>query len=251
MIPGVDASHMALKPEILRPTGAGNLVLVCDHASNRVPAEYGDLGLAKPYWQEHIAWDIGAAGITRALSGALDAPAVLAAVSRLLIDTNRALDAPSLILARSDGTDIPGNRNLKARERRRRIHDFYQPFHAAVDVLVKTRLARRPYLVGIHTFTPVFGGKSRGLEFAVLWNEDDRLAKRLGTAFEAHGFKVGWNEPYSGKDFFETQNRHGRGNGLPHVTIEVRQDLVADEAGQAKFAALIADALSEIRLKGF
>lgn len=242
---------MALKPEILRPNGGGFLVLVCDHASNFIPAEYGDLGLAQPYLQEHIAWDIGAAGITRRLSDSLDAPAVLAAFSRLLIDTNRPLDAPSLILKRSDGVEIPGNKNLKERERQRRVHNFYQPFHAAVDVMVKTRLKRRPLFIGIHTFTPVFGGKSRSLEVAVLWNEDERLARRVGEAVEGHGFKVGWNEPYSGKQFFETQNRHGAGNGLPHVTIEVRQDLVAEAAGQARFAALIAVCLEGIDPKSF
>lgn len=237
--------YMTLKPEMLRLKGAGNLVFACDHSSNHIPAEYGDLGLTPAHLQEHIAWDIGAAAITRALSERMDAPAVLAAFSRLLIDPNRELDAPSLIPKVSDGVAIPGNQNLKPREIKARIHNFYQPFHAALDVAVRMRLKARPLFIGIHTFTPVFGGRARSLEFAVLWNQDDRLAKRVGAKFESLGFNVGWNEPYSGREFFETQNRHGAGNGLPHVTLEVRQDLVADAAGQTKFAGLMAGALTE------
>jgi predicted N-formylglutamate amidohydrolase len=241
---------MTLKPEILRPGGSKNLVFVCDHASNYIPPKYHALGLTPEHLSEHIAWDIGAGGIARNLSAILDAPAVLGAHSRLVIDTNRDLDSPTLIAEVSDGVEIPGNRKINERDRNARIRNYYEPFHAAVDVLVRTRLPHHPLVFGVHTFSPVFGGKSRVLEFAVLWNQDDRLAQRIGTAFEAHGYKVGWNEPYSGKSFFTTLDRHGHRHALPHVTVEVRNDLVDEEPEQRRFAEMIAVCLREISLKG-
>lgn len=242
---------MSLKPQILKPLGTANALLVCDHASNFIPLEYGDLGLTSADLQTHIAWDIGAAEVTRGISAILDAPALLACCSRLVIDTNRAISDPTLIVSHSGGTPIPGNANLSFYDVQKRIQEFYLPFHHSVEELVKSRIANRSLLVGIHTFTPVYENRVRLLEFAVLWNHDQRLALHIGQDFEELGFKVGWNNPYSGKIFFETQNRHGAQNGLPHVTIEIRQDLVSDERGQSRFASLISASLKKFMIKDF
>lgn len=241
---------MKEKPEILRENGAAGMVLLCDHASNRIPPEYKRLGLKAGDLQKHIAWDIGAGGITRALSQVLDAPAVLATFSRLLVDPNRELDDMTLFLEVSDGITIPGNHNLTRAEKERRLRRFYHPYHGACEAVIRARFQSHPAIIGIHTFSPIYGGESRTLEFAVMWNRDERLARRVGAAFEGHGYKVGWNEPYSGHRFFGTMDRHGAGNRLPHVTIEVRQDLVARASGQKHFARLIAECLREVSLKG-
>lgn len=236
---------MSLKPEILKPDGAANVLLVCDHASNFIPLEYDNLGLAPVDLQSHIAWDIGAAEVTRGISAILDAPALLARCSRLVIDTNRAIADPTLIVSCVDGIQIPGNINLSPRAVQKRIKEFYIPFHASAELLVKSRITQHPLFVGIHTFTPVFEKQLRNLEFAVLWNHDQRLARHLGREFKELGFKVGWNNPYSGKIFFETQNRHGAQNQLPHVTIEIRHDLVTDAVGQSRFSSLISASLQK------
>jgi len=238
---------MIISPEIINKDGRANLVLLCDHASNYIPEEYQGLGLAEDMLETHIAWDIGAEGITRRLSAALDAPAVLARHSRLLVDSNRELEDPTLILEVSDGVTIFGNAGLNGKERLKRIKNYHAPFHAACDAVILARLESQPHIIGLHTFTHVFGGLSRDLELAVLWNQDKRLAEKFGHAFEDLGYAVGWNEPYSGTSFFYSLDRHGRDNGLLHATLEVRQDLVSDQAGQEKFADVIASVFRELK----
>ena len=240
---------MIITPEIINKGGAANLVLICDHASNFIPEDYASLGLSDDLLKTHIAWDIGAEALTRRLSKKLDAPAVLARHSRLLIDTNREVGDDTQILAKSDGVDIPGNQGLEMAGRLQRIKNFYLPFHETADALVASRLESHPCIIGVHTFTRVYGGIGRDLEIAVMWHDDNRLATLFGKIFEAKGFKVGWNEPYSGEISFYSMDRHGGDNNLPHLTVEVRQDLVETKTGQKKFAAVIADAYAEI--KGF
>lgn len=235
-----------ISPEILNAGGKADVVLICDHASNFIPREYQGLGLGEDMLSTHIAWDIGAEGLTRKLSKILDAPAILARHSRLLVDTNRELHDPTLILSVSDGVRIYGNENIGDAEREKRIKNYHHPFHAACDELILPKRKHQPLIIGIHTFTRTFGGITRNLELAVLWNQDRRLAEKFGVAFEKLGFSVGWNEPYSGEDFFCSMDRHGHDNGLLHTTLEVRQDLVAEEAGQDKFAEIIATAYREI-----
>ncbi len=238
---------MIITPEIINRDGAANLVLICDHAANYIPEVYRGLGLGEDMLETHIVWDIGAGGITRRLSGLLDAPAILARHSRLLVDSNREIHDPTLILALSDGVRIYGNENISEAERERRIANYHTPFHEACDSVIVPRIDKKPHIIGIHTFTHVFGGIRRDLELAVLWNQDKRLAEKFGAAFEGLGFAVGWNEPYSGESFFYSMDRHGRDNGLLHTTLEVRQDLVSDERGQNHFAGVIAGVFRDLK----
>lgn len=234
--------------EILNPKGRGDVLLVCDHASNLIPADLDNLGLAAAELERHIAWDIGAAALTRLLSQALDAPAVLARTSRLVIDVNRAPEADSLIPALSDGTVIPGNANLTPDQRQDRIQRFYQPFHAAVAAQVKAMLAHKrvPLVIGMHSFTPAMNGVARPWPVGLLWNRDKRLAAAMIAALRHRGFLVGDNEPYSGHTLFYTMDRHGGDHGLPQATLEIRQDEIGGGTGVAKWAQIMTGVVTEI-----
>jgi predicted N-formylglutamate amidohydrolase len=222
--------------------GAGPFVILCDHASNGVPAEYAALGLSPAELEAHIAWDPGALGVSRRLLQALDAPLVHCAVSRLVIDCNRPLDAPDLIAATSEATEIPGNTDITDLERRRRIASVHAPYHAAIDQLIGERLdaGREVALVAVHSFTPVYRGTARPWEIGVLFDRDRRLADPLIAAFEADGLKVGINEPYSPADrVYYTLTRHGEERGLGCVMLEIRNDLIRSDAEQAKWVGPI------------
>lgn len=234
--------------EILNPTGRGDVLLVCDHASNHIPADMDNLGLDDAELARHIAWDIGAAALTRALSQTLDAPAVLARTSRLVIDVNRDASADSLIPHMSDGTVIPGNTGLTPEQRQDRLNRFYHPFHAAVETQVKDMLAHKrvPLVIGVHSFTPIMNGVPRPWVVGLLWNRDKRLAAAMIAALRRRGFLVGDNEPYSGRTLFYTMDRHGAGHGLPQATLEIRQDEIGDAAGVAKWARIVTEVVTEI-----
>ncbi|RMF08575.1 MAG: N-formylglutamate amidohydrolase [Alphaproteobacteria bacterium] len=234
--------------EVLNPRGKGRLLLVCDHASNEIPAAYENLGLDDKHLERHIAWDIGAADLTRALSKAFDAPAVLARFSRLLIDPNRALDSETLIPEQSDGVIIPGNRGIDAAERDRRIARFYRPFHDSVARQVATMKDRGevPLVIAMHSFTPVMNGTPRPWQAGLLWDRDPRLAQAFLDAFRARGIHVGDNEPYSGRELFHTMTIHGAAHGLPQTTLEVRQDLIGNDEGVAEWARLLTEIISEL-----
>lgn len=234
--------------EVLNSHGSGRLVLVCDHASNEIPAEYGKLGLEDEHLERHIAWDIGAAELTRALGEAFDAPAVLARFSRLLIDANRSADADSLIPEASDNVVIPGNRGVDAAERQRRIENFYTPFHDAVARQVEAMKARGevPLVIAVHSYTPVMNGKPRPWQAGMLWDKDPRLAHAFLDAFRQRGIHAGDNEPYSGRELFHTMAVHGAAHGLPQTTLEVRQDLIGHDEGVAEWTRLLSDVLEEL-----
>lgn len=234
--------------EIVNAHGRGNFILVCDHASAAFPPEYGALGLTAADCARHIAYDIGAAEVTRHLCRLLDAPAVLARWSRLLIDVNRDPGSTTLIPAVSDGTVIPGNQDLDDAGRERRIQRYYIPFHDAVNRMVSAARheGRVPIVIAIHSFTPVMDGVSRPWEVGLLWNRDPRLAERMIEAYGARGLHVGDNEPYSGRHLFYTMDRHGARHGLPQATLEIRQDEIADAAGAARWAEITAAVLREI-----
>lgn len=228
---------------------AGGLLLLCDHATNALPATCGTLGLAAGEFERHIAYDIGAAGVTRHLSGLLGAPAVLTRFSRLLIDPNRGEDDPTFIMRLSDGAIIPGNRHLDAAERQQRIVRYYRPYHDAIGRVIEPAIAagHTPVLIGMHSFTERWKGVDRPWQVGVLWERDRRVAMPLLEALRAEGdLVVGDNEPFPGQYEGDTMWRHGTQRGLPFCSIEIRQDLIRDETGQRAWAERLARILGSI-----
>jgi predicted N-formylglutamate amidohydrolase len=235
--------------ESLNPDGKASVLLICDHASCRVPAGLANLGLDETALCQHIAWDIGAAEVTRHLSKLLDAPALLTGYSRLVIDCNRQPGHPQSIPDASDGTAIPANRGLDEKQQEARVEAFFRPYHNAVTATL-AHLWRRgpaPALFSVHSFTPSLGGVARPWDAGVLWNRDPRIAlpliERLGN--EAN-LTIGDNLPYSGRDLAYSLNRHASAAGLPNCAIEIRQDRVAGAAGVTFWAELLAKALKKI-----
>jgi predicted N-formylglutamate amidohydrolase len=228
------------------------LIVICDHASNAFPPGYGTLGLPADQLQRHIAYDIGAAAITRAIAGALDAPAVLSRFSRLLIDPNRGSDDPTLIMRLSDGAVVPGNRHLDQTERNKRFRLYYEPYHRAIDGTIDQCLAAGvpPALLSIHSFTESWKGVPRPWHVGVLWDKDARLAKPLLAHFEAEGtLIVGDNQPYSGALEGDCMWQHGTMRGLAHAIIEVRQDLIREALGQKAWAGRIIEIVEKLRAR--
>jgi len=236
---------------ILPGRADGGIVLVCDHASNALPAAYGSLGLPASELERHIAYDIGVAAMTRALSASLGAPAILSGYSRLLIGLNRGTDDPTLVMGLSDGAVIPGNRHLDDAERTTRIARYYAPYHAALSGLIDRCLATGtvPALLSLHSFTPVWKGTPRPWHAAVLWDRDPRLAEPLIARLRAADATlfVGDNEPYSGRLVGDTMWQHGTCRGLAHAIVEVRQDLIAEPAGQRAWAGRLAEVMRAIQ----
>lgn len=212
------------------------LLFLCDHASNAVPADYGDLGLAAPLFQTHIAYDIGAAVLTGELAGAYGAAGLLGGVSRLVLDLNRGPDDPTLVMKLSDGSIIPGNRDADAAEVARRLARFHTPYHAAIREEI-ARIGPSAILISMHSFTPAWKNVPRPWEVGVLYGRDERLARPLIKRLEAAGFTVGDNEPYTGALEGDTLDTHGTKTGHANVLIEIRQDFLAEETMARAFAA--------------
>jgi len=235
--------------------GKSPFVLTCDHASNFLPTRYETLGLAMSDMSRHIAWDPGALPVADRLAGLLDAPLIASGISRLLIDCNRPLDAPDLVPAVSECTAIPGNAGLSALEREARVALSWQPFHDAVDAVMEERQTRRQrtILVSIHSFTPVYRGKSRPWQIGIIHDDDRRIAGPMVAALQrVEGLNVGVNEPYSPADrVYFTLEKHARSRGLPCAMIEIRNDEIADEAGQGKWADLLAGIFSGLEQAPF
>ncbi|MEZ5842512.1 MAG: N-formylglutamate amidohydrolase [Hyphomicrobiaceae bacterium] len=224
------------------PADAG-LVLLCDHARNAFPPEYGTLGLPPEQLKRHIAYDIGAEAITRRLAAMLGAPAIHSHYSRLLIDPNRGADDPTLVMRLSDGAIVPGNRNLSHEERDKRIRLYWRPYRDAIDRVLDQCLKSGvvPAVLSIHSFTESWKGVPRPWHVGVLWDKDARFPAPLLEAFYAeHDLIVGDNEPYKGCLEGDTMWTHCSRRGLAHALIEVRQDLIRDEAGQQAWAERIA-----------
>ena len=232
--------------------GASPFVLICDHASNFLPARFGTLGLAGQDLTRHIAWDPGALPVARAMAAALDAPLVESRVSRLVIDCNRPLDAPDLISSVSETTVVPGNADLSQQERAERVALSWTPFHDAIEALVEERLAegRETWLVSVHSFTPVYKGIDRPWHIGIIHDDDRRLAAPMIAALQSvDGITVGINEPYSPADrVYFTLERHARSRGLPCAMIEIRNDEIRDEPGQSRWAEMLGGILAETRL---
>jgi predicted N-formylglutamate amidohydrolase len=238
--------------EIIEGPPTSRYILVCDHASNRIPPEYGNLGLDPLQLKRHIAYDIGVAELTRALAAELAAPAVLSRFSRLLIDPNRGDDDPTLVMKLSDGAVVPGNAKVDDAEVARRIERFSAPYHAAIDTLIDRSLAAgvQPILFSIHSFTPVFHDGPRPWHCSVLWEHDGRLALPLLSALRAEpDIVTGENEPYAGALKGDSMTRHGLDRGLPHAIVEVRQDLLDDSAGISAWAKRFSRILTGLAVK--
>ena len=220
-----------------------DILLLCDHASNAVPADV-DLDIAPELLDLHIAVDIGAGPLTRSLAARLECPAILATVSRLVIDLHREPDHVSLIPHRSDGHLIPGNDTM---DRAARIARFHAPYHR---FLARRIRAQRPKLIlSIHSFTPCLehGGTDRPWQVGVLYNRDARAARPAIDFFRGEGFVTGDNEPYSGRLLNATLNRHAEANGIPSIAIEVRNDLIRDPAGVERWSQTLAGLANSLR----
>lgn len=232
------------------PAGGAPVLIVCDHAGRALPRALGRLGLDDWVLDRHVAWDIGSASVARGLAERLDAPAVLAGYSRLVVDLNRRLDDPSAFARVSDGIAIPANLELGPDERDRRARAIFEPYHAAIrsrlDAFQQRGIA--PALIAVHSCTPVFDSVVRPWHVGVLWDRDARLAAPLLERLRARrGVEVGDNEPYSGRHSYDfTVDHHGEARGLPCVGIEVRQDLIDTDAGAREWAGVLADALGDI-----
>ncbi len=234
----------------LNAGGTAPVLLVCDHASRRIPQTLGNLGLSDSELSRHIGWDIGAAEVTACLAKAFDAPAVLTGYSRLVIDCNRRIEDASSIPEISDGTKVPGNEALPSSARQQRIDTFYHPYHAAIDESLKNFIDREqvPAFISVHSCTPVMGGRHRPWHIGVLSNRDLRLAAPLIESLAADAeLVVGDNEPYSGKsEAGYTIQAHAEKRGIPHVMLEIRQDLIGDSAGAQHWAHVIEKALRQV-----
>ena len=246
-------------PRILRARGAGPFVFFCDHASRTIPQELQALGLEAPDLTRHIAWDIGAAGVTAALSEIFDSPAILCGASRLVIDTNRQLHSPDLIVKTSDGTRIPGNLNLSNSDREMRIERWFRPYHDAVESVLLEREGRglSSVAVSIHSMTAelhpandprtiVDGNGLRPWHIAISSHLDRRLADPVLAALRRSGdIVVGDNAPYNlDPDVDYSIPFHALRRNLLHLQVEFRQDEIADAVGQHRWALRLAQALT-------
>ena len=233
-----------------RPLGRSPFLLLADHAGQAIPSSLRGLGLPQAELDRHIGWDIGIAGTTRALAERLDAWAIEQTYSRLLIDCNRPLASPTLIPDVSDHTRIPGNAALSDAQRQQRIDAIHAPYHARIEAELEARQqqARPTLLVMMHSFTPSMNGAARPWHAGVLYHRDTRFAHALLQALRDEGdLVVGDNEPYSVSSTSDyAVPVHGEGRGLVHVELEIRQDLIADAAGQIAWADRLARVFGEL-----
>ena len=220
------------------------MLIVADHAMRHMPGEYGRLGLPDHEFDRHIAYDIGVEGVVRHLAKLTGAPAVMARYSRLLIDPNRGGDDPTLVRQIYDGAIIPGNYPLYPDELVRRVETYYKPFRTAVEetaAAIETASAAAVMVLSIHSFTPRMGSRPRPWHIGLLWDRDARLFNKLYEALKVDpALIVGDNEPYDGALKGDTMHAHGTAKGRAHVLIEIRQDLIASDAGQKKWAERLA-----------
>jgi predicted N-formylglutamate amidohydrolase len=217
------------------------VLVVCEHASNRVPHTLDGLGLAPDLLESHIAWDPGALGVAKGLAGLLSAPLIHGGLSRLVYDCNRPPDAPGAVPETSEIHTIPGNTGLSEQARRARVDRVYVPFRDRLADEIAARRGQLRALVTVHSFTPVYMGRPRTVEFGVLHGQDDRLARAmLANVPDSAAWDIRLNEPYGPDDgVSHTLDLHGAGNDLPSVMLEIRNDLIATSAAQRAWADLL------------
>ena len=232
--------------EVLRRDARGPFAILCDHASNHIPAGLNALGLDAPNLARHIAWDIGAAGVARELSNLLDSPAILCGTSRLVIDCNRHPGAVDLIPEVSDGTTMPGNRNLTEQAKQSRIDRWFTPYHDEIEAVLDARV--KPFVLSIHSMTPVLAGVARPWQISLSSHTDRSLVDPLLAALRRSAdIAVGDNQPYDLDPAFDySVPFHAMRRHLPYLQIEFRQDEIADAQGQAAWARRLAAALPSV-----
>ena len=228
--------------EVSRSNGASAIVFVCEHASPHIPAALNDLGVSVDARHSHIAWDPGALAVAQGMSQALDAVLISSTVSRLVYDCNRPPDAPDAMPVRSETYDVPGNRDLSLDEKGARVARYYTPFHDRLASEIRRR--KDPVIVTIHSFTPVYNGRMRDVEIGILHDSDSRLADAMLQV--SRRYDVRRNVPYGPEDgVTHTLKEHGLKRGHLNVMIEVRNDLIADEASQAVMAQTLTQWLTQ------
>ncbi|HKX09866.1 MAG TPA: N-formylglutamate amidohydrolase [Stellaceae bacterium] len=236
--------------EHVNAAGKAPVLVTCDHASRRVPKSLRNLGLDAESLKLHIAWDIGAADVSRHLARKLDAPAILAGYSRLVIDCNRDIDDPTAMPAVSDGVPVPGNKDLSSAAGAQRVEVLFKPYHAAIEAALDGFTARgvHPAVLSIHSFTPVMNDFARPWHIGILWDKDPRMAIPMLAALRREtGLVVGDNEPYSAREpAGYTVRTHAEKRGLPHLNVELRQDLLATDAGTVEWADRLVRVLTPI-----
>jgi predicted N-formylglutamate amidohydrolase len=236
--------------EIVSGGMVSGLLLIADHAMRHLPAEYGRLGLDASEFERHIAYDIGVEGLTRGLAERLGCPALMACFSRLLIDPNRGEDDPTLIRQLYDGAVIPGNYPLTEDERGKRMEKYFQPFRQGVRQMaaeMRESANAPPVVISVHSFTPSMGGNKRPWHVGLLWDKDPRAAAPLIGMLRAEpGMIVGDNEPYDGALHGDTLHEICTAQGIAHVLIEVRQDLISSDEGIEQWAQRLAPMLASV-----
>jgi len=239
-----------VKENVIKKSGVcEDYLVICDHASNNIPIEYKNLDISKKDLESHRAFDLGASEVAIELSNLLSCNLVMANFSRLLIDPNRGKDDPTLIPKISEGKIIKGNVNISMSEddteRSKRIHRFYLPYHEQINRYINKSLdnERIPKILSIHSFTPIWKGKKREIDIGILWDKDDRLSKIFLNSLK--NIKLGHNKPYSGRLKNDTLYKHATSRGIPHVLIEIRQDLLKKEKDKLQWAKKIHNVLKE------
>jgi predicted N-formylglutamate amidohydrolase len=237
------------KPYTVNEVDNSNIILLCDHASQHIPSEYNGLGLSEKLLNEHISYDIGAAKLTNKISEKIRSNSILSNFSRLLIDPNRGIDDPTLIMKFADQFIIPGNLSLTSDHVYQRIESFYKPYHNQIMSMINNLMSKNevPILISIHSFTRNFRSDTRPWEISVLWDTDDRISSPMLSFLRMDNkYIIGDNEPYKGYLKGDTLYTHGTTRGIPHVLIEVRNDLIANNEGQKNIAEYLADIIERI-----
>ncbi len=239
--------HTAPPFTLLNPNGTFPVVLTCEHASYALPPEYETLGIPPDELRRHIGWDIGARAVVQEITQHVDSTAILSQYSRLLIDCNRALSDDDLILPESNGTRVPANRHLTEVEQQQRITQFYQPYHAAIDHVLTQKMPLPVFLLSVHSFTPVLGEKKRSFDLGILFDRYEDLAQEFGQRLGHAGYRVRYNEPYSGYDglIFSARN-HGERHHLVYLEIEINNRLLLNRMSIAAMGQKLSHVLKDV-----
>ena len=235
--------------DFINPMGNKQVLLLCDHASNRIPRALENLGVEEWVKDRHVAYDIGVEWITRYMSEKLNAPAFLTNYSRLVIDCNREVEDPSSMPVVSDNIDVPGNHDLSVQDKEIRWGDLFWPYHNAIDEWTQSLKQQNivPAVLSIHSLTERMGDQERPWDIMFIRNRDHRIMGPLIDKLRAQGLNVGDNEPYDGRVLRGyTIEQHAERHGFPHMLVEFRQDLIDTQEKALKWADTLMDALKEI-----